>query len=125
MFSYIVAVLFLIISIMEIFLILGFPLGELTMGGQYKVLPPKLRIAAVFSIPLQILAMVIVLQTGGHISFLLSEKVVQVICYVFAGYFSLNTIMCLCSKSKKEKYIMTPMAFMAAVYFWMAALGFN
>lgn len=125
MFSYIVAALFLIISIMEIFLILGFPLGELTMGGQYKVLPPKLRIAAVFSIPLQILAMIIVLQTGGHISFCFSEKVVKIICYVFATYFSLNTIMCLISRSKKEKYIMTPMAFLAAVYFWMAALGGN
>lgn len=123
MFSYIVAALFLIMSILEIFLILGFPLGELTMGGQYKVLPPKLRIAAVFSIPLQIFAMIIVLQTGGHITFWFSEKVVRMICYIFATYFSLNTIMCLYSRSKKEKYIMTPLAFMAAVYFWMTALG--
>ena len=125
MFSYMVAIIFFIISIMEIFLILGFPLGELTMGGQYKVLPPKLRIAAVFSIPLQIFAMIIVLQTGGHISFWFSEKIVKIICYVFGGYFSLNTVMCLLSRSKKEKYIMAPLALVAAVYFWMAGLGLN
>ena len=123
MFSYIVAMIFLVISIMEVFLILGFPLGELTMGGQYKVLPPKLRVAAVFSIPLQILAIIVVLQTGGHILNWFSEKTVKIICYVFGGYFSLNTFMCLISRSKKERYIMTPLAFVAAVYFWMAAVN--
>lgn len=121
MFSYIVAFSFLIISIMEVFLILGFPLGELTMGGQYKILPLKLRIAAIFSILLQILAIIVVLQTGGHISCLFSEKAVKIICYAFGGYFSLNTVMCLISRSKKEKYIMTPLALLVAVYFWMAA----
>lgn len=123
MFSYIVAMIFLVISIMEVFLILGFPLGELTMGGQYKVLPPKLRIAAIFSVPLQLLAMILVLQTGGHIPFWFSEKIAMIMCYVFGGYLSLNTLMCMISRSKKERYIMTPLALTAAAYFWMAAIS--
>lgn len=125
MFSYMIAAVFLIIGIMEVLLILGFPLGELTMGGQYKILPPNLRIAAVFSIPLQMFALLIVLQTGGHISFWFSEKIVKIICYVYGGYFSLNTVMCMISRSKKERYIMTPLALVAAVYFWMAAISLN
>ncbi len=37
------ACLFSIVIILSILLICGLPLGELTMGGQYKVIPEKLR----------------------------------------------------------------------------------
>ena len=47
-------VLLLIVAVMEVLLILGHPLGEFTMGGRHKVLPPPYRIAAASSIILQI-----------------------------------------------------------------------
>lgn len=37
----------LIVIILSVLLICGLPLGELTMGGQYKVYPGKLRIVLV------------------------------------------------------------------------------
>ena len=37
------AVLLLAVAVMEILLIFGLPLGEFTMGGRYKVLPPMYR----------------------------------------------------------------------------------
>lgn len=121
MFSIVAAVLFGIISVINVFVTLGFPLGEFTMGGRYKVLPPKLRMVAGLSIPIQIFALVIVLQAGRHIPLWFSEKTTQVICYVFAGFFVLNAIGNLCSYSKKEKYVMSPLALIAAICFGIAA----
>lgn len=121
MFSIIAAVLLGIASVFEVLLIMGLPLGEFTMGGQYKVLPPKFRIMAGFSILLQLFAGSVVLQAGGHIPLWFAEKVTQIICYAFSGYFLLNTIMNLCSYSKKEKYIITPLALVATICFGITA----
>jgi len=41
---------------------------------------------------------------------------------VMAVYLSLNTIMNFVSKSKKEKYIMTPLSFVTAICFWITVL---
>ncbi len=121
MFAIIAAILFFIIIVINVLLILGFPLGELTMGGQYRILPVKLRIMALFSLVIQVCAIVFVLQAGGYISLLFSMKTTKIICFVFAAYLSLNTIMNLFSKSKKEKYIMTPLALLSAICFWITA----
>lgn len=121
MFAIIAAVLLGIASVFEVLLIMGLPLGEFTMGGQYKVLPTKLRIMVGFSIILQIFAGMIVLQTGRYVAFLFPKKVTKIICYVFSGYFLVNTIMNLCSYNKKEKYVMTPLAAIAGICFWITA----
>lgn len=38
------ASIFSIVIVLSFLIICGLPLGELTMGGQYKVFPKKLRI---------------------------------------------------------------------------------
>ena len=43
MLTIISAIIFTFIIVLNVLLIFGLPLGELTMGGQYKVLPKKLR----------------------------------------------------------------------------------
>ena len=43
MFAIIGACLFSVVIILSLLIICGLPLGELTMGGQYKVFPKKLR----------------------------------------------------------------------------------
>ena len=65
------ASIFSIVIVLSFLIICGWPLGELTMGGQYKVFPKRLRIN---------------------------------------------------SKSKKEKYVMTPLSAISAVCFWIIAL---
>ena len=71
------------------------------MGGQYKVLPKHMKIPAALSLVVQVFAMIVVLQAGGHISLWFSFGVTRVICYVYAGYLVLNACMCFFSKSKK------------------------
>ena len=121
MLSILGAVLFGIIAIMTVLAACGLPLGEFTMGGQHKNLPKKFRIAAVISFAVQIFAMIIVLQAGGFISLWLSFKVTKYICFFFAAYLSLNTIMNIISKSRKEKYVMTPLSLIAGICFWITA----
>ena len=121
MFSILGAVLFGVIAIMTVFVACGLPLGEFTMGGQHKILPKKFRVMAVVSVAIQIFAMIIILQAGGFIPLWLSFKVTKYICFFFAAYLSLNTIMNMISKSRKEKYVMTPLSFIAGICFWITA----
>lgn len=121
MFSILGAVLFGVIAIMTVLVACGLPLGEFTMGGQHKILPKKFRLAAVISVAIQIFAMIIILQAGGFIPLWLSFKVTKYICFFFATYLSLNTIMNMVSKSKKEKYVMTPISLIAGICFWITA----
>ena len=121
MFSILGAVLFGVIAIMTVLVACGLPLGEFTMGGQHKILPKKFRLAAVVSVAIQVFATIIILQAGGFIPLWFSFKVTKYICFFFAAYLSLNTIMNMISKSKKEKYVMTPISLIAAICFWITA----
>ena len=121
MFSILGAVLFGVIAAMTVLVACGLPFGEFTMGGQHKILPKKFRVMAVISVAIQIFAMIIILQAGGFISLWLSFKVTKYICFFFAAYLSLNTIMNMISKSRKEKYVMTPLSFIAGICFWIKA----
>ena len=113
---------FSIVIVLTFLIICGLPLGELTMGGQYKVFPKKLRIILVMQLILQIFFVVIILQMGGLIPFWFSENATKIICIIMAVYLSFNTIMNFISKSKKEKYIMTPLSAISAVCFWIITL---
>lgn len=122
MFAIIGASIFSIIIALSFLIILGLPLGELTMGGKYKVFPKQLRIVLLMQLVLQVFFVIIILQRGNIIPLWFSYNVTRIICIIMAIYLSLNTIMNLISKSKKEKYIMTPLSFISAICFWITAL---
>ena len=122
MVSIIGASVFSVVIVLSFLIICGLPLGELTMGGQYKVFPKKLRIVLVTQLILQIFFVVIILQMGGFIPLWFSDNVTKIICVVMAIYLSLNTFMNFVSKIKKEKYVMTPLSAISAICFWITAL---
>ena len=121
MFSILGAVIFGVIATMTILVACGLPLGEFTMGGQHKILPNKFRVMAVISVAIQVFAMIVILQAGGFIPLCLSFKLTKYICFFFAAYLSLNTIVNMISKSRKEKYVMTPLSLIAGICFWITA----
>lgn len=121
MFSILGAVIFGVIATMTVLVACGLPFGEFTMGGQHKILPKNLRVAAVISMAIQIFAMIIILQAGGFISLWFSFKVTKYICFFFAAYLSLNTIVNMISKSRKERFVMTPLSLIARICFWITA----
>lgn len=92
------------------------------MGGQYKVFPKKLRILLAAQLILQMFFVIEILQMGSFIPLWFSKDTTKIIGIVMAVYLSFNTIMNFISKSKKEKYIMTPLSAISAVCFWITAL---
>jgi len=123
MFAIIGSIAFAIVIILSILIICGLPLGELTMGGQYKVFPKKLRMVLVSQLLLQIFFVIILLQKGEIIPLWFSYNTTKIISIIMAVYLSLNTLMNLVSKSKKEKYIMTPLSLITAICFWITILN--
>ncbi|MCQ2576780.1 MAG: hypothetical protein MJ162_08540, partial [Treponema sp.] len=112
-----------VVIVLSVLIICGLPLGEFTMGGKYKVYPVNLRFILVSQLIVQIFFVIILLQMGGFIGLWFSAKVTKIIGIVLAVYLSLNTFMNAFSKSKKERYVMTPLSTITAVCFWVAALG--
>ena len=92
-FAIIGAALLFIAAVFEVLLVAGLPLGEFTMGGRYKVLPPMMRGAAVFSLLTQVFAGLILIQAAGFMGMWFSFGVTRIICYVFGGFFVVNTVM--------------------------------
>jgi hypothetical protein len=119
--SIIGVILFSVIAVMTLLVACGLPLGEFTMGGKYKELPAGFKMMAAFSFIIQLYALAIILQMGGLISFWFSFRITKYICIFFAVYLSINTVMNYLSSSKKEKYLMTPPSFIAAISFWVTA----
>lgn len=115
--------LFCVPIVIYVLLALGFPLGELALGGKYKVMPPQLRIVCAALVLVELFAIMIILQIGGIIPLLFSMKATKMICFFFAAYLSLNTIMCMFSYSKKEKYISAPLAALSAMCCWILGFG--
>jgi hypothetical protein len=108
--------------LLYISLVFGAPLGEFALGGKDKVLPKKARIVCAFSILIQLFATMILLQTGNVIPLIFSSQVTRILCIVFAIYLSLNVIMNLLSKSKKERFVSGSLSFITAVCFWLTVL---
>ena len=117
------AITFGIAAILYILIALGLPLGEFAMGGKYKIMPPKPRIMIAVAVLIQLFAIMIILQTGGIIPTLFSIKVNRIICYFFAAYLSLNSLLNAFSKSKKERYTATPLSIITAICFWITAMN--
>ena len=59
------AITFSVAIILSVLIICGLPLGELTMGGQYKVFPKKSRIVLVTQLIFQIFFVIVILQMGS------------------------------------------------------------
>ena len=120
---YIGALLLTAVIILSILLLCGLPLGELTMGGRYKVWPRKLKPVAASQLAVQVFALYILLSAAGIVPCFISENVTRIVCFVFAVFFLGSTVMNFFSTSKKEKYIMTPMSAISSICFLLAGLG--
>ena len=107
--SFIVAILFVSIAVFQVLLSLGFPLGEFAMGGYHKILPKKLRIASAANALILLFMGFVFLQHTNVLNGMdfLSTNILVWVITVFLG---LNAIANLISRSKKERFVMTPLS---------------
>lgn len=120
-FSIVGAMIFGMMTVLTLLVTVGLPLGEFTMGGKHKVLPIQMRFASGSAFIFQIIAILSVLYVGEIISLSIPFSLARGVCIFFGFYLLLNTGMNLMSFSKKEKYVMTPLALIGSICFFATA----
>ncbi len=110
------------LAIFQVALILGAPLGRLAWGGKHDVLPTNLRVSSMSSIFLYGIFSIIILSKAGIVSAPISDGAVVVTMWALTGYFFVGVVMNAISRSKPERYLMTPVAAVLALLFLFVSL---
>jgi hypothetical protein len=110
------------LSIFQGALIAGAPLGRAAWGGQYRVLPAKLRIGSALSIAVYAFFAYAALAKAGLVPLLINASFTGVIMWVMTVYFVLGVFMNGISRSKPERLIMTPATLVLAALYLVLAL---
>lgn len=123
-FAVALTVLLVLLGAFQLALAAGAPLGRFAWGGQHRVLPTRLRIGSVVSI---LIYAVIVLLTWSRVGVidLFPRVVSEVGMWVVFGYFALGILMNALSRSKPERFTMTPVCLVLAVLAFFVAMGFD
>src|SRR5690606_26485502 len=116
-------VLLAVLSLFQVALAAGAPLGRFAWGGRHKgTLPTRLRIGSVVSIVIYVFMALVALDRTGVTS-LMPANFVMVAMWVVFGYLVIGTLMNLISRSKSERITMTPVALVLAVAALILALA--
>lgn len=102
--------IFIGLSIFQLLLALGLPLGRAAWGGEYEILPTSLRIGSLLSIFILFFASYLVLSRAEIIRDFGLPRLSKYGVLVLAGFFSVNTLANFISQSNFERMIMTPIA---------------
>lgn len=112
-----------LLGVFQALLALGFPLGRAAWGGAHRILPPKLRWGSSAAIPILGVAAWVVLSRAGLVGPGSESSLIRFSCWVFAGFFALNTAGNISSKSPPERTIMTPVSTLLSACFFVVALS--
>jgi hypothetical protein len=111
------------LTIFQIALILGAPLGRYAWGGQHTILPRKLKISSLSSLLVYAAFAVIILSKAGVADIIESQSFLSIMTWILAGYFWLGVVMNGISRSKPERNLMTPVALVLATLTTIIALS--
>jgi len=112
-----------VIAVFQILLALALPFGRAAWGGTHRVLPLHLRFASALSALPLVLGAWIVLARTGVVTIPLQPSAVRAGAWVTFCILALSTIANLASRSRIERALMTPAAFVCSVCLLVAALS--
>jgi hypothetical protein len=98
------------LAIFQVLLAAGQPLGHAAFGGQFSVLPRRLRIASGLSALLFIVALYFILARAGQFGDVRNAAPIRVGMGVFVGVFFVSTLANAASSSRWEQRRMAPIA---------------
>ena len=98
------------LAIFQVRLAVGQPLGRAAFGGQFSVLPRRLRIASGLSALLFIVALYFILARAGQLGDVRNATPIRVGMWVFVGVFLLSSLANAASSSRWERWCMAPVA---------------
>lgn len=97
------------LTVFQLALILGAPIGRYAWGGQHATLPMRLKIGSVTSIVLYAVIAMIVLNQANIITFFDRQTTGSVAIWVLVVYFTVGIPLNAASRSKPERNVMTPL----------------
>ncbi len=110
-FAAVVAVVLLAaLAVFQVALAVGAPLGHLAWGGQYRVLPSRLRVGSAVSTALYAVFAVVIWAAASR-----SSGVAEVGIWVLTAFFGIGVLMNAISRSRPERLLMTPVVLVLAV----------
>ncbi|PWC03513.1 hypothetical protein [Agromyces badenianii] len=110
------------LAVFQLALALGAPIGHFAWGGQHRVLPPRLRIGSAVSIVIYAIIAALALDRVGIID-VVSDTVSTVGMWIVFGYFVLGIPLNSISRSRAERFTMTPVVIVLALLSLLIALG--
>jgi len=109
------------LAILQVSVAAGAPLGRFVWGGQHQTLPPRLRIGSAVAVAIYAGFALLLLSRAGVLPGQDTGFVV-VASWVLFAYLTLGIVGNLASKSKSERWVMTPIsAVLAATALVVAA----
>lgn len=114
-------VLLAALTVLQVLLALGLPLGRFVWSGQHRVLPARLRIGSAVAVVLYAAMAAVLLSRAGVIPGG-DSLFVRVLTWVLVGYFALGILMNAISRSRPERFTMTPVSIVLAVAALIIAL---
>jgi hypothetical protein len=111
------------LAVFQALLVAGQPLGRFAWGGQHTVLPTGLRVGSAVSIALYAGFAVLILCAARALA-VLPAGLVDIAIWVLTGYFTLGIAMNAISRSRPERFVMTPLVLVLAVVCLVLALQY-
>jgi hypothetical protein len=115
-------VILAVLAVFQLALALGAPIGRFAWGGQHRVLPAKLRIGSLVSILIYAVIALLALDRVDLID-VVPDPVSTVGMWIVFAYFVLGIPLNAVSRSKAERYTMTPVVAVLAVLSLLVALS--
>jgi len=109
------------LAVLQVLLVFGAPLGRFVWGGQHEVLPTGLRIGSAASVVIYAAIGMLLLSRAGVIGG--DGTFVRVATWVIFGYFSLGILVNAISRSRPERFTMTPVVTILALATFAVALA--
>jgi hypothetical protein len=114
----------IIVSLFQLALVLGAPMGEYTLGGQTKgQLPIKLRLVSAISVFLNLAIAGHYLAQAGIVQTLLPPHLNQVANWGLVAFTSIGLIMNSISRSQKERKMWVPVLLLSVICAVIVAIG--
>ena len=103
-----------LLGLFQLSLALGAPMGQFAWGGKYKVLPRNLRIGSILSLIIYSGIAICLLSKSGIYQIIQQGTLLNILVWVIFVYLVLGIFMNAISRSKRERYTMTPIVILLA-----------
>ena len=110
-----------LLSIFQLLLIFGAPLGHFAWGGQNITLSRKLRFGSAISIATYFVFAIFIMSKAGIWIVISNRSILDMVLWAITCYLILGIFLNAISRSKLERYTMTPVTLILAICLFFIA----